>query len=109
MINNIPESDVLKGCLEFLKLHQIFCFRNNTGSYRKGNSYIRYGMVGSSDILGILPNGQFLAVECKRGKGGKLSEEQILFLDNINRNGGVGICVNSVEALEEKLRPYLKK
>ena len=56
-----------------------------------------------SDILGILPDGRFLAVECKREKGGVVSPEQKEFLLNINANGGVGIVVHSVDELAKAL------
>lgn len=89
-------------CLRFLQLHNIFCWRNNTGATKIGSRFIRFGYAGSSDILGILPNGKFLAVECKREKGGRLSEKQKIFLDTINKNGGFAICVNSLLELEKR-------
>lgn len=73
---------------------------------------------GSSDIIGIVtsefrsmvgnaPRGIFLALEVKK-IGGKLSKEQKLFLDLVNRRGGVGRMVQSVEdagrAIEEAKR-----
>ncbi|SEP83694.1 VRR-NUC domain-containing protein [Treponema bryantii] len=103
------ENGVLKDCLEYLRLQGFFVWRNNVGCAKLGNRFIRFGLKGSSDILGILPNGQFLAVECKREKGGKLSEEQKEFLDKINKNNGFAICVNSVYDLEQKLYEYSKK
>lgn len=60
---------------------------------------MRFGFKGSADILGILPDGRFLAVECKREKGGVLSKEQIEFRDRIKENKGVYILVHSVEEL----------
>lgn len=97
------ENVVLKQCLEYLKLNKIYCWRNNVGSAKIGNRFISFGLVGSSDILGILPNGQFLAVECKREKGGHLSDKQKEFINKINENGGFAICVNSLYDLESKL------
>lgn len=99
----MSEADVLKQCLDYLKIKGIYAWRNNTGAYKKGGFYIRYGKVGSSDILGIMNDGRFLAVECKREKGGKLSEEQIDFLNAIKSRGGVAVCVRSVEELKEAL------
>lgn len=100
------EDVVLKGCLEYLKLKNIFCFRNNTGAVKVGRRFVRFGCTGSSDILGILPDGRFLAVECKREKGGVLSEAQKDFLEKININNGVAFCVHSVIELDEKLKKY---
>lgn len=100
----MKEDEVLRQCLTYLEMKGIYCWRNNTGATKIGNRFIRYGYKGSSDILGILPNGRFLAVECKREKGGILSPAQKIFLENINKNGGLGIVVNSVEKLKENLK-----
>ncbi len=48
---------------------------------------IPLGKVGSSDIIGILPDGKFLAIECKSDKG-RLSEAQKIFLKKIDDMGG---------------------
>lgn len=103
------EDAVLRGCLEYLRMNNIFAWRNNTGAAKIGNRFMHFGLKGSSDILGILPNGQFLAVECKREKGGRLSDEQKKFLDRISRNNGFAVCVNSVYNLERKLYEYSVK
>lgn len=93
------ESEVLKQCLEYLKLRGFYVWRNNSGAVKNGK--LRFGLPGSSDILGILPNGQFLAVECKKENGGKLSDKQVEFLSRIKENGGVAVCVHSVNELEK--------
>jgi hypothetical protein len=64
---------------------------------------MRFGLVGSSDYLGIARDGRFLAVECKR-PGGALSEKQQAFLDRINNEGGVGIVVTHLESLLKQLK-----
>ena len=97
------ESDVLKDCLGYLNLCGIYCWRNNTGAVRVGKRFVRFGKKGSSDILGIMPDGKFLAVECKRENGGILSDDQKEFLQSITDNGGIAIVVNSVESLKIKL------
>ena len=103
------EDVVLKGCLEYLKATGYFVWRNNVCCAKIGKRYMRFGLAGSSDIIGIMPDGRFLAVECKREKGGVLTERQISFLTKINLNGGVGICVKSVEELITKLKKIEKK
>jgi hypothetical protein len=57
-----------------------------------------------SDIYAIGPAGISVWIECKRPKGGRLSEAQKEFLDCVNRSGGVGVVVHSVEELEERLK-----
>ena len=102
-MSNQKENVVLKQCLEFLKLSGFFVWRNNVGSAKIGNRFMHFGLKGSSDILGILPDGRFLAVECKREKGGKLSDEQKKFLLEIHKNNGVALCVYSIYDLKAKL------
>jgi len=101
-----PEGEVLHSCLEVLSLLQICCWRNNTGAVKIGNEkrFVRYGKVGSSDILGILPGGRFLAVECKRPGGRRVSGVQKEFLSEIEQNGGLAVVVHSGEELLKKLR-----
>ena len=96
-----PESIVLSQCLMYLRVRGIYCWRNNVGATKIGNRYMSFGMPGSSDILGILPNGKFLAVECKKEKGGILSDKQVEFLNRIKENGGVAVVVHSVNELEK--------
>lgn len=58
--------------------------------------------VGSSDIIGILPDGRFLAIEVKRPKKGSNAEaEQLRFIEAVNNAGGVaGIARSPQEALD---------
>lgn len=57
---------------------------------------------GVSDILGILPNGQFLAIEVKQ-RTGKVSSNQSYFLNKINENGGIAFVARSLEDVKEQL------
>ena len=94
------EGVVVSQCLEWLARHRIFCWRNNTGSYRTTEGrFIRYGHVGSADILGILPDGRFLAIECKTATG-KQSKPQQVFQRMIETNGGIYIMARSASDLE---------
>ena len=103
----MKEDEVLRDCLAYLQLNGIYCWRNNTGATKTKTGFVRFGKVGSSDILGILPDGRFLAVECKREKGGVISEKQKEFLGMIVKNQGVAIVANSIESLQKKLKEYI--
>jgi hypothetical protein len=99
-----PEGAVVKACLEYLQLRGAFVWRNNTGALRdKTDRPVFFGKVGSSDIIGLLPGGRFIAVECK-APGGRLSDHQIDFLNQIERMGGLAIIARSVEDVEKFLR-----
>lgn len=100
-------TDLVNVCVEYLTLSHIPAWINNTGAYkvdedrkaRKKSRYIRFGVPGSSDILGCLPpDGRFLAVECKTGKG-EPTKKQLSFLAMVNDAGGLGIVVYELDEL----------
>ena len=91
------EGAVVKVCLEYLNIYGAYVWRNNTGCLKdKTERPVFFGKPGSSDILGVLPGGRFIAVECKSKKG-KLSENQKDFLAEIERLGGLAIVARSVD------------
>jgi hypothetical protein len=91
------EGAVVKACLEYLEIYGAFVWRNNTGALKdKRERPVFFGKPGSSDILGLLPGGRFIAVECKSAKG-KLSEKQKEFLANVEEMGGLTIVARSVD------------
>jgi hypothetical protein len=75
-------------------------FRNNTGAVKDGDRYIRYGLCkGSADIIGLTPDGRFLAVEVKT-RTGRPTKEQLTFIDAINEQGGIaGVARTPEDAL----------
>jgi hypothetical protein len=98
------ETDLVKSCLEWLSYHGIYCWRNNTaGIYsKKSGGYFFHGMRGVGDIVGILPDGRFLSVECKVGTN-KPTEHQTEFMKKIAENNGVAIWVSSLDELRVDL------
>lgn len=58
---------------------------------------------GGSDILGIAPNGAFLAVEVKT-KTGRVSPEQQRFINAVRAAGGIAGVARSVEDALELIR-----
>ena len=97
----VMERDVLGAVLQWLELKRMPRWRINSGALktRRGN-LVRFGARGMSDIHAIGPGGISIWIECKRPKGGALSADQREFLDCVNRNGGIGIIVSSIESLE---------
>jgi hypothetical protein len=69
---------------------------------RPGRWY-RFGKVGSSDILGILPGGKFIAVETK-APDGRLIPEQKQFLAGIREQGGMAVIARSWTDVDQALR-----
>jgi hypothetical protein len=68
--------------------------------------FYQFGKKGSADILGILPDGKFLAIEAKAPTG-KLRDEQVEFLDTINKNHGVAGMAKSIDDVEVLLKEYV--
>ena len=98
----MTETELVRACLELLKLRGVLCWRQNTGAlpqiYRGKKRYIRFGVKGMSDIVGILPGGRIICVECKL-PGGKLSEDQERFLRLVAQQGGLALVVRDLDEL----------
>lgn len=95
--------------LLYLRSHGVFCWKNITGGFfdpvrkrfRKQTS--PYAINGTSDILGIMKDGRFLAIEVK-SKYGKPSPEQTLFIQKIKANGGIAFVARSISEVEEFIK-----
>lgn len=94
------EKATQKLILEYLNNNKFYCWRNNTGmifSEYKGKKRAWYaGMKGSSDIIGVAPNGKFIGIEVK-GKGNKPSLSQQMFLAEVTKRGGYALVAYSLE------------
>jgi len=72
-------------------------WRNNVGVAQHGQHRVRYGLaLGSSDLIGILSPGRFIALEVKSPRG-RATEEQQLFAELVRARGGFAATVRSVE------------
>ena len=83
-----PESEVLRSCLEYLRLRGVFCWRQNSGALATpGGGFMRSADInGVADIIGVLPGGRFLAVECKSSRG-KQTAPQRSFQSSVEAAG----------------------
>jgi hypothetical protein len=99
-----PENRVKAEVLKYLKLRRVYCWNNPSGAVEiRPGKWMRFGKVGSSDILGCLPGGRFLAIECKAEKG-RLSGVQREFLNEIERLGGLAMVARSFQEVDLALR-----
>lgn len=73
-------------------------WRNQTGALKDERGHlIRFGLVGSADILGIMsPGGRFLAIEVKTHTG-RQTEQQASFQRMIESHGGLYVLARSVQ------------
>jgi hypothetical protein len=99
-----PEGKVKADCLEYLRLIGAFVWNNPTGAYQaRPGEWVHFGKTGSADIIGLLPGGRFLAVECKANNG-RLSDKQQDFLDTVMSLGGIAIVARSHADLADSLK-----
>ena len=98
------ETDIVRACLTYLRVVRRWpAWRNQTGALRAGKRFIRFGEVGSADILGLLPpTGKLLAIECKR-PGNRPTAAQAAWLDMVGRAGAVALVVDSIDSLARQL------
>jgi hypothetical protein len=102
-----PEAEVLRFCLELLKLRGVFAWRNNNAGIRRRDKagrefYAFSGAKGSADIFAIW-HGRFISIECKR-TGGKMTEYQDSWLRAVRDAGGAAWVVCSAAELDEQLK-----
>lgn len=96
-----PEKAVVQNCLIRLKRHGILCNRHDAGSFQNiHGDWGSYGIQGAGDIIGLLKTGQHFEIECKKGKGGRLSLAQQKRMRQIRENNGLYFIVHGVEELE---------
>ena len=100
---DISEARIKASCLRYLKRQGIMAWNNPAGTVKIADRWVHFGKVGSSDILGILPGGRLLCVECK-AQGGRLSPEQKQFLADVSRLGCLAVIVRSWKELDQALR-----
>jgi hypothetical protein len=105
-----PEGMVVNACIKYLFALGCFVWRNSTGAWRDGaGRIIRYGKVGSPDVLGVTAGGRLIGVETKTGNN-PLTPEQEDFRARILEKGGLYIVArNSIDALEQRKAEILAK
>jgi len=83
----------------------IIAWNNPTGLAKSmdGKYHIRFGLVGSPDILGVIgPPGRFLGIETKTLRG-KQRESQKRFQKAFEAQGGLYMVARSVDDVREGL------
>lgn len=79
-------------------------WQNDTGVGRSmtGDRVIKFGLKGSSDIIGITRSGKFLAVEIKVGKD-NLRPEQLVFKDVVEKNNGKYFLIRNEDEINNMI------
>ncbi|HLN19159.1 MAG TPA: VRR-NUC domain-containing protein [Patescibacteria group bacterium] len=103
---NKSEIKIQREICEWLEERGVFFWRNNSvglfdpfmNRYRKKG---RFEIIGISDILAVI-GGRFVAIEVK-SKTGKPTPSQLIFMDKVNKSGGLAFVARSVEEVEKEL------
>ena len=92
-------NELVNRILVLLHSHNLGRFWNNpTGAVKTANGHFqRYGLVGSSDIIGISSKGIFTAIEIKTGETSVQSKHQKNFQRMIESNHGYYFLIRSEE------------
>jgi hypothetical protein len=96
------EADIQRTILDYLKLHKIVHWRNQSGAWKVGKRYVRFGAVGSPDIFAVV-QGTIFGIEVKKPGESQSKQQQaweIMFLDA----GGRYILAYSLEDVIEGLK-----
>jgi len=95
------ETNIMNACMVALSECGAVVWRNNVGMLQDQTGRpIRYGLcVGSADLIGIAPDGRFLAVEVKTATG-RTTEAQDRFIAAVLRRGGrAGVARSASDAV----------
>ena len=98
-LKDIPESAVILQVKRVIKVTGLKIQRINTGCFTIGEGrnrrFIKTADAGTCDFEGYDNTGRFVAIECKRPSGGRLSPAQKERIADINRKGGVAFVAHS--------------
>ena len=127
---SITEKMIENQILQYLSIKRIFSFKiNSTGVFdpRQGRflkSRNKHHINGISDIMGVVNDGsgRILAIECKKPYLSKktnqfkyrtqeelenlASAEQVLFINNIKKSGGIAFYADTIGVVEDQLKLY---
>lgn len=107
----MSEQELTRGILDALAhLPGVEAWRNNTGVAKAHGHRIRFGKVGSGDIMGILADGRHFELEVKvPGGKWKVTPEQEAHGARVRALGGLWAAVKSVDEALAVVREALKE
>lgn len=106
----MKESEIQHGIETYLKLLEnqgkLVYTKNNSGAFKVGKSFIRFGKKGSPDFFVFVEGGRVIHCEVKNEKG-RQNENQKEYQKNIETLGHFYFIVRSIEDVENILTPFL--
>jgi VRR-NUC domain len=102
--HNALINDIL---VAFGSLSNIRIWKNDVGVGRAldNDRVLRWGLKGSSDIIGVGLGGKFIAIEVKTGKA-RQSEQQKNFQNMVNSMGGIYIVARSIQDVRDMVNKF---
>lgn len=109
VVADLPEKQVVKDCIDWLRCHHVFCNRHDAASFQNDRGqWGVYGIKGAGDIIGMLRyDGRHFEIECKRGSGGTLSIGQQKRMKDVEDNSGIYLIIHGVSELEYYFRDLI--
>lgn len=107
-LKDIPESAIVQQVKTVIKATGLKLQRINTGCFQIGEGqhkrFVKTADAGTCDFEGYDNIGRFVAIECKRPSGGRLSPAQKERIADINQKGGVAFVAHSGEEAFKQLQ-----
>lgn len=101
----VLERDIQRTILDWLRVHRIFHWRNNSGAmasnYKGKPRFFKFGLVGSPDIFAV-HRGICYGIEVK-GAEGLQSRQQMVFQKDFEDAGGIYILAHSIEDVHRRI------
>lgn len=88
-----PENSITRFVKRELNEHGIYCFKIWQGPFSRP---------GIADLIGLTPDGRFVAVEVK-ANGGRLTDHQEAFLNRIRSNNGIGFIARGAQDVRTEM------
>jgi Holliday junction resolvase len=103
MTDGVPkkESDIQRLILDWLSAKKIFHYRQNSGAFKEGTRFVRFGAVGAPDIVAVV-KGTYVGIEVKAPRGHQTPSQRD-FEAMLRMAGGVYVLARSLEDVEAAL------
>lgn len=102
-------TSLVNACLWWCKAHGIKAEKMNSGAIEgKHGRFVRFGFPGCPDILGTMPGGTSIAIECKTGTG-RLTPEQDEYRRDVESLGAVFVLARELDDLARALGPFVDR
>ena len=102
----MPERDLVAACRAYIHARGGLTYRLNAGvvpQFSKGRRYAMHlGEKGAPDIVGVLPSGRFIGVECKR-RPNKPTAEQLRAHAELRACGALVVVAYSIIDVQKAL------